>query len=557
MAFSSSPHNLTNDHQSTHPESTIAQLRAELAEARAALHRERALRQEGERLAAANASDLVEFLDNAAEGIHRVGPDGSILWANKAELAMLGYAREDYVGRHIADFHVDEDVIGEILRKLLAGETLYDQPARLRCRDGSIRQVLIHSNGYFVDGQLRYTRCFTRDASERHERDMALVQLREAHEQREAVLRTLTEANRNKDQFLAMLGHELRNPLAPIVMVLELMELRGDAATAAQRAVMGRQVAHLVRLVDDLLDIARVTQGKIKLQAGHVHLADAVGSAVEIAASEMGLRDHDLQVHADPALVVAGDAVRLAQVIANLLVNAARYTPSRGRIRLDAVRDADGTARISVADNGRGMAAEELRQAFDLFYQGERGLDRAEGGLGVGLALARRLVTLHGGRIEAFSGGPGTGSEFVVHLPLAAAAAPPAAVAVPAVGARPNLLRVDDNVDASATLAMLLEQHGHTVLVCHAPDAALVLLATARPDIAVLDIGLPGMSGDELARRLRATAGGADCRLVALSGYGQPADLARSAAAGFEQHLVKPVRADALLALIAAGPTPS
>ncbi|TWI66384.1 PAS domain S-box-containing protein [Pseudoduganella lurida] len=541
------------------PEPTVAQLQRELAQAREALQREIALREEGERLAAEHAADLVEFLDNAAEGIHRVGPDGSILWANKAELAMLGYAQDQYVGRHIADFHADQPVIDEILRKLLAGETLYDHPARLRCADGSIRQVLIHSNGYFVDGQLRYTRCFTRDASERHERDLALAQLREAHQEREAILRELTEANRNKDQFLAMLGHELRNPLAPVVMALEIMERHGDGATAPQRAVMHRQVGHLVRLVDDLLDIARVTQGKVALQAGHVRLADAVGSAVEIASAEVRRRDHALQVHADPALIVRGDAVRLAQVVANLLVNAARYTPRGGAIRLDAVRAGDATARISVADNGRGMAPEELRQAFDLFYQGERGIDRAEGGLGVGLALARRLVELHGGRIEAYSGGPGTGSEFVVHLPLDLdAARPPAAEGPHAAGqgTRRSVLLVDDNVDAAATLAMLLTQHGHAVQVRNDPAAALVLLQTLRPDVAVLDIGLPGMSGYELARRMRATPGGAHCRLIALSGYGQPADIARSAAAGFERHFVKPVQPDVLLALIDAGTEP-
>ncbi len=637
-----------------------------------------ARREQAEQLAAARDHDLAEFVDNAAEGIHRVGPDGTILWANKAELAMLGYDYDEYVGRHIADFHVDAPVIETILHKLLDGETLYDQPARLRCRDGSIRHVLIHSNGSFEDGQLRYTRCFTRDATARHERDMALAQrdqmllrapvatalvtgaelrfqlvngqyaalvrdpdlqgktfaeafphecdgafhrllqqafatgtgfaadewcyrnpergdgewyfrlsleplrdaagatesivvvcidvtehvqarkkLEQARDERETLLGELTAANRNKDQFLAMLGHELRNPLAPIVMALEIMERRGEPESAPQRALIRRQVEHLVRLVDDLLDIARVTQGKVELQAAPVAVAQVIDSAVEIASAEIAARQHVLQWQAGPALFVDGDAARLAQVIANLLINAARYTPPGGAIRVAAgavIGRGAGEIRIVVTDNGRGMSPEELRQVFDLFYQGQQGIERAEGGLGVGLSLAQRLVALHGGRIEASSLGAGQGSEFVVYLPAVAAprsaSQPQPRPAPPVASFSQTILLVDDNVDAAQTLGELLTGYGHTVRVCHEPQEALAAIDDLRPDLAILDIGLPGMSGHELGERIRAMPGGARCRLVALSGYGQPADLARSEAAGFERHFVKPVRPEELLALV-------
>src|SRR5450830_77263 len=497
-------------------------------------------RRDAERMAASSEADLADFLDNAAEGIHRVGADGTILWANKAELALLGYRWEEYVGRHIGEFHADPHVIDHILATLQKGETIYDQPARLRCKDGSIRHVLIHSNACFENGELRYTRCFTRDATERHERD--------------ALLATLTEANRNKDQFLAMLGHELRNPLSPILLALEMMELRGDKATT-ERQLIRRQVDHLVRLVDDLLDIARVTQGKVVLRRARLPVSEVIDKAVELAAAEIAAHSHQLTLTVDPALVVCGDAVRLAQVLANLLINAARYTPRQGRIRLHAARDAAGQVRIGVTDNGRGMAAAELRQAFDLFYQGARGIDRAEGGLGVGLALARRLVELHEGRIDAFSAGPGMGCEVVVRLPAfdAAAPRPPAAAAndAPAPGGGLTILLVDDNEDAVRMLGMLLTQHGHRVDVCFDPHTALARVDTLRPDVAVLAIGLPLMSGHELAQRLRVLPGGERCRLIALSGYGQPADLAHSRAAGFEAHLVKPVMPERLLALLA------
>ncbi|MFL6676235.1 MAG: ATP-binding protein [Massilia sp.] len=646
-----------------------------------ALEAEVARRQDAEQTLRRRDKEFADFVENAAEGLHQVAADGTILWANRAELQMLGYCWEEYVGRHIADFHVDQPVIESILAKLAAGETLYDQPARLRCKDGSVKHALIHSNGCFEDGQLRYTRCFTRDATERYERDEALAQrdrvllnapvaaallmgpeltfhlanrrycdlvgrsalegrtfaqafpelrdtetmhrldqvfrtaepycveelrvelargdggleevffkfsmepltvtagqaqgvivvavdvtehvrnrqgIERAHAEREALLVELTAASRAKDEFLAMLGHELRNPLSPIVTALQLMRMRGDASTARERDIISRQVHHLVRLVDDLLDVSRVTRGKIDLKLESVEIAQPLSKAVEMAGLLLEQRRHRLAVEIEPGLYWEGDPVRLAQVVANLLTNAARYTDAGGDIVLSAANEGAGWLRISVKDNGVGLSQEMLTQVFELFFQGKRSMDRAEGGLGVGLALVKTIVELHGGTVEARSEGKGAGSEFIVRLPMqtvgaAAAHCAPAAPATSAIPARPcRIMLVDDNIDAAEMLARLLEAHGHRVDLFHDPLTALASAQRLRPDIAILDIGLPVLDGYQLAARLRALLGEHPCRLIALTGYGQDADKARSAAAGFEQHLVKPISPDQVARLATA-----
>nr|WP_229510911.1 MULTISPECIES: ATP-binding protein [unclassified Massilia] len=517
---------------SVHHEQRALQLEAEIAR-----------RKEAEQTLRRREKEFADFVENAAEGLHRVAGDGTILWANRAELQMLGYSWEEYVGLHIADFHVDADVIAGILTKLSSGETLYDQPARLRCKDGSIRHVVIHSNGYFEDGQLRYTRCFTRDATERRQRDEALERLERAHAERERLLEELTAANRAKDEFLAMLGHELRNPLSPIVTALQLMRMRGETAAAREREIIERQVEHLVRLVDDLMDVARATRGQIELKSERADIAQPLAKAVEMASPLLAQRGHRLVVEVEAGMEWEGDPMRLSQVVSNLLTNAARYTENGGTVTLSARRDGAGWLRIGVLDNGIGLAPEVLPQVFGLFFQGKRSVDRVEGGLGIGLALVKNIVELHGGNVEAHSAGLGCGSEFVVRLPVQGVALAPlepaAAIAPAAAGQR--IMIVDDNADAAETLGMLLSAHGHTVAVFNEPLAALAAAAQLRPQIAVLDIGLPGLDGYELAARLRALLGADACRLIALTGYGQDGDKARSEAAGFEQHLVKPI----------------
>ncbi|QQE09093.1 response regulator [Cupriavidus gilardii] len=553
----------------THFYATAAGKSADIADSalRAAVWQQKALALENEvkRLREAESTlrrreiELTDFLDNAAEGVHRVAADGTILWANRAELEMLGYRYDEYVGRPITDFHVDAPVIEHILDSLKAGETLYDQPARLRCKDGSIKPVLIHSNGCFEDGELRYTRCFTRDASDRVARELA-------EQQRERLLRELERASQAKDEFLAMLGHELRNPLSPIVTALQLMRMRGSTETQRERAIIERQVDHLVRLIDDLLDVSRITRGNIELKVETVQLADVLAKAVEMASRLLEQRSHRLTVDVDRSLAWQGDPVRLAQAVANLLTNAARYTDIGGEIRLSAWRDdpvediaegsAAGTIVIRVRDNGIGIAADMLPHLFDLFYQGPRKIDRQEGGLGIGLALVKNLVELHGGSVSATSAGPAQGSEFTIRLPAVASAELVAAAhrdepaAVVAAADAHRVLLVDDNVDSVQALAQLLTAYGHHVQVVYDPVSALRVVERFAPDVAVLDIGLPVMDGYELVRRLRETLGDRPCRFVALTGYGQDTDRDRSKAAGFSQHLVKPVSPDALLRLI-------
>ena len=376
----------------------------------------------------------------------------------------------------------------------------------------------------------------------------------DAQRVRAALLSELESANRAKDEFLAMLGHELRNPLSPIVAALQLMKLHHDGGDS-ERGVIERQVEHLVRLVDDLLDVSKITRGKIALKREVVELSEAVDNAVHMASVLLDQRNHTLVVDVPRVgLAWEGDPVRLAQVLANLLTNAALYTPPGGHIALSAQRDAD-QIRISVTDNGVGIAPDMLPRIFELFVQGQRSVDRAEGGLGLGLTLARSLVALHGGTIGAASDGLGKGTTFTIRLPAPSPAVvagnrPPAPASKPAATRGKRVLVVDDNVDAAEMLGELLEESGHEVLLANDPIAALKSIEEQNPDVAVVDIGLPVMDGYQLAERIRQSLPGRHCRLVALSGYGQEHDYARSKQAGFEEHLVKPVDFAMLLRLV-------
>jgi PAS domain S-box-containing protein len=522
---------------------------AELRQRALSLESEVQRRLEAEAALRVRERELTDFIENAAEGLHKVDRDGIIVWANQAELSLLGYERHEYVGRHVAEFHVDKEVIEAILERLRSGEALYDHPARLRCKDGSIKYVCIHSNAYFEHGRLKYTRCFTRDATAQHERERLLL--------------ALEAASSAKDEFLAMLGHELRNPLAPIVTALKLMRMRGETRTLHEQGIIERQVDHLVRLVDDLLDVSRITRGKVELRSCEIGLTEVLSRAVEMASLLLEQRQHQLSIDIEPDLTWTGDPARLAQVVSNLLTNAARYTSVGGQIHLRAWRMAPDRLCISVRDNGVGIAPAHIERVFELFYQGKQSVDRPEGGLGIGLALVKNLVELHGGTVAARSEGPGRGSEFVVELPLLPEAANDAQsgqrplsameVAMQAPAARAELKRivvVDDNADNADLLGELLEAEGFEVAVFHDPAQALASIPTQRPDIAILDIGLPVMDGYELASRIRQLPEGRACRLIALSGYGQREDKARSKAGGFSCHLVKPAEPSEVLATV-------
>jgi PAS domain S-box-containing protein len=720
---------------------------------------------------AESESDLADFFENAAIPLHWVDGNGIILRANRAELEFLGYDAAEYVGRPIAEFHADSDVICGILARLIRGEALRDEPARMRAKDGSIKHVRITSNVLRRNGEFIHTRCITRDVSaeqeaadylegmlegfvaydaewrmtymnraaeeilgrdrrevlgktwhqafphavgnpvdqmyqrvmaarrgermeycyaqyghrwleisaspvatggvavyfrdvserkraeqasarlaaivessedaiisksldgvieswnaaaermygysaeeaigqsilivippERHSEETEILArlrrgerlehydtvrrrkngelfdvsltvspLRDASgtvvgaskiardiSERKRAEQALEDANRYKDEFLAMLAHELRNPLAPVSNALQLMRVVDPASTQAThaRAIMERQLAHLVRLVDDLMEVSRITRGKIELRREELLLSSVMLSAVETARPALEAARHNLRIDMPAeAIEIEGDFVRLAQVIANLLGNAAKYTDEGGEISLEAERRG-GEAVIRVRDNGIGIEPEMLPRIFDMFAQVPASQRRSQGGLGIGLALARALVEMHGGHIEAKSAGRGRGSEFTVRLPArvsrAAAAKPASGTASPHSPSRRRVLIVDDNVDAAETLQMVVATMGHEAHTVHDGRAALDAARRNRPDIVLLDISMPGMDGFSVARTMRAQPDLRDVRVVALTGFGQREDRRRTREAGFDDHLVKPVSPEDLRRLLAS-----
>jgi PAS domain S-box-containing protein len=372
-----------------------------------------------------------------------------------------------------------------------------------------------------------------------------------ALKQAEAALR---DADQRKDEFIAVLSHELRNPLAPILTAVQLMKLRGDVATAHERDVIERQATHALRLIEDLLDVSRIARGKIELRRRRLELGTIVAQAIESTSQLFEQKQQHLapQVPA-VGLTVEGDEGRLVQVVANLLTNASRYTPTGGHIAVSAAREENQVV-LRVRDDGIGIAPELLGAIFEPFVQGRR-QDSEPSGLGLGLALVRNLVTLHGGSAQAFSDGPNCGAELVVRLPFAGAASETAAPrenAIPAVsaGARRRILLVDDNRDAAEMLSMLLVDAGHTVRIAHDPATALSLAPEMAAEVALLDIGLPVMDGYQLGNELRRQLGMRTPALVALTGYGQEQDRRRTADAGFAAHLVKPIDPQHLLDVI-------
>jgi len=369
----------------------------------------------------------------------------------------------------------------------------------------------------------------------------------------------MREADRRKDEFLATLAHELRNPLAPLRNALEILRTQATTPEMRERALdmMERQLRQMVRLVDDLLDVSRITTGKFAVRKARIDLRDPVHDALETVRPFIESRRHALEVRiSDAPLRVDGDAARLAQVIGNLLHNAAKYTEPGGRIDLD-VKEEEDQAVVRVRDNGIGLDARSAASIFEMFVQVDRSLTRAQAGLGVGLTLARRLVALHGGTITAYSPGLGRGSEFAVRIPIAHGAAP-ASVEIetrpppaPAERHARRILLADDNVEFADSLATILTSHGHQVRVAHDGAEALREVEQFVPEFAFLDIGMPKVHGYEVARRLRERPETADCVLVAVTGWGQEDDRRRAQEAGFDRHLVKPVEATDIESILA------
>jgi len=408
-----------------------------------------------------------------------------------------------------------------------------------------------------TERQLVESRALAREALRRQQELEAEIA------QRKRVEELLREADRRKDEFLAMLAHELRNPLAPIRNSIHILQQRmpNDELLRRPLEVMERQVRQLTGLVDDLLDVSRITRGQINLRKQTLELADVVDQAVEASRPLLEARRHRFEVQIpDEPIFVEADATRLAQIVLNLLNNAAKYTEEGGYVSLSVERTGEQVV-LRVRDSGMGIPPETLPKVFELFVQGERTIDRAQGGLGIGLTVVRRLVELHGGTVQAFSEGLGRGSEFVVRLPTVPAPSP---LASNRQAGKPDggngqtgkaafcwrILIVDDNRDSAESLAMLLQLLGHEVRVAYDGETGLSVAQQFSPDIVLLDIGLPRLSGLETAQRIRHDLGLLDALLIAMTGYGQEEDKRRSREAGFNAHLVKPVDLSELKAIL-------
>jgi PAS domain S-box-containing protein len=496
-------------------------------------------------MAEQQARRLASILEATPDFVAIARADGQLEYVNRAGRRLVGLpGASDALPRAeaICPPWAAERILHEWLPRALREDVVSDEGALL---DAGGREVpvsfvlLVHRND---GGEVEFLSTVARDISERKRTEEAL-----------------RAADRRKDEFLAMLAHELRNPLAPIRNAVEILKLRGtsDPKLAWPLDVIDRQVDHLTRLVDDLLDVSRITRGRIELKKEVVDLVTVVGRAVEASRPLIDARKQHLEIvlPAETARI-EGDVTRLSQVLSNLLHNAAKYTEEGGHLALHAGCEGDEVV-VRVRDDGMGIAPDVLPHVFELFTQSERTLDRAQGGLGIGLTVVKRLVEMHGGRVEAASGGTGCGSEFTVRLPAVRTTSPeyadagderPAVIPPPADARR--ILVVDDNVDAAESMALLLGLGGHAVRTAHDGPSGIQAARELAPDVVVLDIGLPGMNGYEVARALREDPRLRAVILIALTGYGTTEDRGRALGAGFDHHLTKPVDPEALDALI-------
>ena len=483
----------------------------------------------------------------SSDVVYRMNPD----WSRIRELEGRGFVKNS-ADSH--EFWLDEYIPPEdhalvhgAIEEAIRERKVFELEHRVRRVDGSLGWTLSRAVPMFdAEGAIYEWIGAASDITER----------REAEER-------LRQADRHKDEFLAMLAHELRNPLAPVGVAAQLLQQGGldEAGVRRTSEIIGRQVLHMTHLIDDLLDVSRVTNGLVTLEKAPADVDAILMEAVEQVMPLMRARGHQLSCSLPPgAPMVLGDKKRLVQVVTNILNNAAKYTRDGGTIALTARLDG-AQVRISVADNGIGMTPEMAARAFELFTQAERTSDRSSGGLGLGLALVKSLVELHGGTVSCDSPGPGQGSSFTVCLPRLAAKSAPAPADAAASGAAQaaaplRIMVVDDNADAAATLAMLLEMAGHEVAVEHRSQDALERARVEPPQVCLLDIGLPDMDGKELAQHLRARPETAASLLVAITGYGQESDQQAALAAGFDHYLVKPIdtaRLERILARAGAG----
>ena len=492
-------------------------------------------------------------VNHVVDGIITIDERGKIESFNPAAEKLFGYKRADVMGRNVKvlmpePYHSEHD--GYIANYVGSGHAKIIGIGREvtgKRQDGSTFPMELAVSEFHI-GTRRFFTGIVRDITERK-------RLQEELQQR---LRDLADADRQKNEFLAMLSHELRNPLAPMRNALYLLKntSQGNGDLSAVHAMMERQLQQLVRLVDDLLDVSRIIRGKIDLRKEEVDLVHAVHRAAETAKPVIDAHGHALHISVpEEPILVTGDLVRLAQVIANLLTNAAKYSRATAPLELAVARAGDDAV-VRVKDHGVGIPASLLPRIFDLFVQGEHALARSQGGLGIGLTLVKRLVEMHDGTVSVLSDGDGRGSEFRIRLPALARRAAPASAAVPVPGGgrAHRVLVVDDNVDAAESIAKILRLCGHEVRCEYDGQSALAAVRDYTPDVVVLDIGLPGMDGYEVASRLR-SMDRRSMRIVAVTGYGQEEDRRRSRESGFDQHLTKPVDPDALQAFVSGAST--
>jgi PAS domain S-box-containing protein len=506
------------------------------------------------------------LVESAPDVILNVDSEGVIRLANAAASRHFGYSSEDLVGHKAAKFFEPESAWLDIWRAVStssAAKNPVEVPVRLK--DGGLRYFEL-SAAPWTDGTRTFTTAILRDIENRR---AAEAVLRESERQSRANERAMAELNealrestdqlramdRRKNEFLATLAHELRNPLAPLRNGLQLLKIAKDDAVLSERTrhMMDVQVGHMVRLIDDLLDVSRISNDRIALTKEVTSLDRIIRQAVVTSNPLIHGQQHTLTIDLPPhEIALEVDAVRMTQVFANLLNNAAKYTPAHGSITIAAEEQGDSVI-VRVIDNGIGIPRESLRQVFEMFMQVDQSLERAQGGLGIGLSLVKRLVEMHDGTVEANSRGTGMGSEFVVRLPLpkrnvtAGPAGEPGASPAPA---PQRILVADDNKDAAATLALLLRLLGHETRTANDGIEAVEVACNFRPTVVLLDIGMPKLNGYDTARRLRQESWGREVLLVALTGWGQEADRLKSGSAGFDLHLVKPVNVAEIQRLI-------
>jgi PAS domain S-box-containing protein len=510
-----------------------------------------------------NEAQLTDFFENSAVAMHWVGPDGTVIRVNQAELDMLGFEREEYEGHHIAEFHVDPGVIHDILKRLQEGEVLKNYEAQLRCKDGSIKDARINSSAYFENGTFIHTRGFTHDNTERKR---AQRESEELFKRERAARAEAEQANRLKDEFLATLSHELRTPLNAVIgwsRMLNSGRLDSDSSKHALE-VIERNAWAQKQIIEDILDVSRVITGKLQLNLGPVDLVAVVDAALDAMRPAMEAKDIKIETIIDANLrMVSGDADRLQQVVWNVLSNAAKFTPAGGQVEISV---SQGTTHVlvQVKDSGPGIDPAFLPHVFERFRQADGSTTRTHGGLGLGLAIVRHLVELHGGTITVENRDDGPGASFIIRLPLPSgelrqdALVSAASIFKDAQSEPPSLeglqiLLVDDETDTLDLISVELAQYGAKVTAVASADEALRALEESGFDLLISDIGMPNTDGYDLIRQIRKLEGNQNQRIpaVALTAYARVQDRMRAILAGYSTHIAKPVEANELVTVVA------